>query len=222
MAENKKSFVLYTDLIHTVKKLEPETAGKLFLTILEYVNDLNPQIDNEVLDIAFEPIKQQLKRDLKKWDNIKEVRSKAGKISAQKRKERKKQELTDSTRVDYVQQSSTNSTVSVNDNVNVSVNVNDTVNENTIKALCEYFKISELKNFTAYRQIYAFARHTNYSLTDFNAYKNYKKNSGEKIHGWRNFIGTVELQYTDGAWCSCDWKLKLNGSETKPRDWAKI
>jgi len=68
MAENKKSFLLYSNLIHTIKKLPDEKAGVLFKTILEYVNDLNPVIDDLLVEIAFEPIKQQLKYDLKKWD----------------------------------------------------------------------------------------------------------------------------------------------------------
>lgn len=69
MAKDKKSFVLYADLIHTVKKLPKEDAGELFMHILEYVNDLNPETDNPLVDIAFEPIKQSLKRDLKKYEN---------------------------------------------------------------------------------------------------------------------------------------------------------
>lgn len=68
MAKDKNSFVLYCDLIHTVRKLRKEDAGDLFLHILEYVNDNNPTTDNPIVDIAFEPIKQSLKRDLKKYE----------------------------------------------------------------------------------------------------------------------------------------------------------
>ena len=48
MAENKKGFVLYADLIHTVKLLEDEQAGKLFKHVLSYVNDENPVCDDIV------------------------------------------------------------------------------------------------------------------------------------------------------------------------------
>ena len=65
--KDKKSFILYTDLIHTVSKLPDENAGKLFKIILEYVNDLNPTVDDLIVDVVFEPIKQQLKRDLQKY-----------------------------------------------------------------------------------------------------------------------------------------------------------
>lgn len=69
MAKDKKSFVLYTDLIHTVKKLDKEKAGELFLHILEYVNDNDPKTNDVIIDLVFEPIKQQLKRDLKRYED---------------------------------------------------------------------------------------------------------------------------------------------------------
>ena len=69
MAEGKKSFVLYSDLIHTVKKMPNELRGELFMTILEYVNDENPQPTDLTIDLVFEGIKQQLKRDLKKYES---------------------------------------------------------------------------------------------------------------------------------------------------------
>ena len=128
MAENKKSFVLYADLIHTVRHLSKEDAGELFMHILSYVSDENPVTENAIVKISFEPVKQQLKRDLIKWEEIKVKRSDAGKISAEKKKQ---QSATKSTHVESVKQTSTKSTVSVNDNVNVTVNVNDN-NRNTL------------------------------------------------------------------------------------------
>lgn len=121
MAEDKKSFLLYSDLNHTLNKLTDSDAGVLFKTILSYVNDENPIIDNLVIDIAFEPIKQQLKRDLRHWENIKVKRSSAGKASAESKRLAKEiqQKLTNSTSVDSVQQTSTHSTVNVNVNGNV-------------------------------------------------------------------------------------------------------
>jgi len=69
MAKNKKSFVLYCDLIHTIEKLSNEQAGELFKHILRYVNDKDPEPKDVVIDLVFEPIKQQLKRDLKTYEN---------------------------------------------------------------------------------------------------------------------------------------------------------
>jgi hypothetical protein len=43
MAKEKKSFVLYSDLIHAIKELTREEKGELLETILSYVNDENPK-----------------------------------------------------------------------------------------------------------------------------------------------------------------------------------
>lgn len=66
--KNKKSVLLYCDIIHTVEKLDDKTAGLLFKHYLRYINDLNPETDNLLVEISFEPMKQNLKRDLKKWE----------------------------------------------------------------------------------------------------------------------------------------------------------
>ena len=115
MATNKKSFILYADIKTTIDKLDNEYAGKLFKHILAYVNDENPTTDDLLLEVAFEPIKRQFKRDLEKWEQIKSKRSEAGKASAESRK----QKSTKSTSVESVQQSSTNPTVNVNVNETV-------------------------------------------------------------------------------------------------------
>ena len=70
MAENKKSFLLYCDIIHTIEKLTDEQAGKLLKHTLKYVNDLNPTPEDILTEVAFEPIKQSLKRDLLKYEGI--------------------------------------------------------------------------------------------------------------------------------------------------------
>lgn len=64
---DKKSFVLYSDIIHSIEILTDDEAGKLFKHILRYVNDLNPTLDDRFLKVTFEPIKQNLKRDLDKY-----------------------------------------------------------------------------------------------------------------------------------------------------------
>lgn len=70
MAKDKKSFLLYCDLIHTVSKMPKDKAGELFIHILEYVNDKNPITDDLIIQLTFEPIKQSLKRDLEKYESI--------------------------------------------------------------------------------------------------------------------------------------------------------
>lgn len=133
MAINKKSFILYSDLITVVEKLiqkdrENKTnySGELFFHILQYVNDKEPIPIDFIVEMAFEPIKLQLKRDLKRYETIREKRSEAGKASAELRKQRS----SNSTSVGFAQHRSTNSTVNDTDTVNdtVTVNVNDTDN----------------------------------------------------------------------------------------------
>ena len=68
MAKDKKSFLLYTDLIHTLEKMPNEKAGELFKHILMYVNDMNPETEDLIIQLTFEPIKQQLKRDLQRYE----------------------------------------------------------------------------------------------------------------------------------------------------------
>ena len=85
MAKDKKSFILYADSIHTIEKLSDADAGQLLKHLMRYVNDQNPVTDNPLVDIAFEPIKQQLKRDLVKFEDVKVKRSEAGKAGASKR-----------------------------------------------------------------------------------------------------------------------------------------
>ena len=86
-----------------------------------------------VVEVAFEPIKQQLKRDLVKWDEIREKRSEAGKKSAQAKKNKLQQNQQVLTSVKSVEQTSTKSTV--NDTVNVTVNDNVINNISPTKSL---------------------------------------------------------------------------------------
>ena len=79
MAEGKKSFQLYTDLIELVNgsnkhnvEIEPmtnEEAGMLFKWILEYVNDLHPSVPKEIR-FAVAQVKKQLDEDLERWKDI--------------------------------------------------------------------------------------------------------------------------------------------------------
>ena len=147
MAEEKKSFVLYVDLIHTVGKLPDETAGKLLKHLLLYVNDKNPETDDILVDVVFEPIKQQLKRDLNKWEGTKVKYSDNGKIGNLKRWHK---DLFDSYKdnkisLDEAFKIANSRQVSPPDkpqsppiapiavNVNVNDTVNDTVNDNVNK-----------------------------------------------------------------------------------------
>jgi hypothetical protein len=79
MAENKKSFVAYCDWQETFEELSDEEAGKLVKHLFNYVNDKNPEASDKLTKMCFIPIKQSLKRDLKKYEVYIEKQSVNGK-----------------------------------------------------------------------------------------------------------------------------------------------
>jgi len=134
MAEGKKSFLLYTDLIHVVEKLSDEQAGKLMKHLLRYVNDQDPVMDDFVLDIVFEPIKQTLKRQLKEWEEVRKKRIESGKIGGinsgkSRGKKQNKANEASASKTKQTKQDEANEAVNVNGNVSVNVSGNDNVNE---------------------------------------------------------------------------------------------
>lgn len=173
MAENKKSFVLYSDSKGLIDQLPDDIAGRLFKHIFAYVNDENPISDELILNIAFEPIKSQLKRDLVKWSNQTDQRRQAGLKSAEIRKR-------NATSVNERSISST-------DNVNVSVSVNDSVSDSVNDIL--------LKKETKY--IFSFERSLlNYGfdknlVTDWLKVRKTKKATNTET-AFKNFIAELE------------------------------
>jgi hypothetical protein len=158
MAENKKSFILYCDQKGVWDKLDDAQAGRLIKHIISYVNDDNPVAPDFITELAFEPIKQSLKRDLKKWENQQEQRSEAGKRSAEVRKRNAKLAERDSTTVNERSISSTvNGSVSVNDNVSVS-SKDDGMKPPSLEEVISYFdengytKESATKMFEYYEE----------------------------------------------------------------------
>jgi hypothetical protein len=155
MAKDKKSFILYSDLLTVIKKITEQDrvkktndAGELFLHILEYVNDNNPDPVNFLVDMAFEPIKLSLKRDLKKYDSYIEKQSVNGKKGGRP----KKAELTEITQPFILEPKKADS-VSVNDNVKEVISIYDRklkfsttlipfldlYDKDLIRAFCDYW-----------------------------------------------------------------------------------
>lgn len=120
MAEDKKAFVVYADWESQFDLLSDEEAGKLIKHIFSYVNDKNPEFDknDRLLNMAFEPIKKQLKRDLRKYEIIKEKRAEAGRKSAELRAQQSQQM---STSVDFVEHNSTNTNKAQQSSTNPTV-----------------------------------------------------------------------------------------------------
>ncbi len=119
MAKDKTSFILYCDIISTIGKLSDEQAGKLFKHILAYVNDNNPVLDDLLLEIAFEPIKQSLKRDLIKYG----IRQETARLNGLKGGRPKKQEKANESQITQSVISKAKKAVSVSVSVSESVSV---------------------------------------------------------------------------------------------------
>lgn len=113
MAKDKKGFILYSDQKELFEQLPDDKAGQLIKFIMSYVNDENPQTNDLIINLAFTPIKQQLKRDLEKFEQTKANRSEAGKAGANKRWQNISN---DSKRISSIAK------IAVNDNVNVKDN----------------------------------------------------------------------------------------------------
>ena len=112
MAKEKKSFLLYADQNSVFEHLPDDIAGRLIKHIFSYVNDEEPETQELIIKIAFEPIKMQLKRDLQKYESIRERNSQNAKMRW------------DAVALTGIPKSTKNA---VNGNVNVNVNVNDKI-----------------------------------------------------------------------------------------------
>jgi len=124
MAKDKKSFIAYGDWMCIFDHLSDAEAGMLIKHIFGYVNDRNPELKKRFLRIAFEPIKQSLKRDLKKWEENRGKRVEAGKLGGIKSGQSRKSEANEAN-ASKTKQTEANEAVNANVNVNVNANVNN-------------------------------------------------------------------------------------------------
>ena len=67
---DKKGFKLYIDSIGVIDKLSDDEAGQLFKHIVHYVDDKNPILNNEKLELVFYSIQIQLERDRLKYEEV--------------------------------------------------------------------------------------------------------------------------------------------------------
>ena len=178
MAKDKKSFILYVDQKDLWNKLPDEIAGKLIKHIYSYVSDENPTSNDLIVEIAFEPIKQQLKRDLKLFEEKRVKRSEAGIAGANKRW----QEIAnDSKRISTIAKIADN--VNVNDNVNVIDNID-------YQALLDFVNKSFGRNFKVVsdkiQRSYKARLKDGYKKEDIlNAIRNCKDNSYHKENNYQ-------------------------------------
>lgn len=135
MAENKKSFIAYCDWQETFEELSDEEAGKLVKHLFNYVNDKNPEASDKLTKMCFIPIKQSLKRDLKKYEKYVDKQ----RVNGAKGGRPKKPKKTEKTQAFFEKPKKA-------DSVSVSVNVNDSVSD-TINRRKEKTKKEKIDGF---------------------------------------------------------------------------
>ncbi len=183
MAENKKSFILYCDLIHTIEKMPPEKAGELFVHILKYVNDLEPVTEDLIVNLTFEPIKQQLKRDLKKWDNFIEKQRVNGALGGRPPKEKETQTIPNNPSVILENPTEPKKADSV------TVTVSDTVNEKKINIPTETDFLNYCKELMKDKyQSYEFSLQAKYAAWVSDGWKD---GNNAKIKNWKTKIANT-------------------------------
>ena len=167
-----------------------DKAGDLFKHILAYVNDENPITNDLIIELTFEPIKQQLKRDLDKWENeIKPQRSQAGRLGGLKSGEARRSKL---------KQNEANALNLKQNEANEAVNVNVSVNDNVRKDISQTHLIDIEKIFL--------------EKTEYNWTQSFAKKEAEKFYnfygskGWK--VGKEKMKslpHAIGGWISrCD------------------
>ena len=197
MAENKKSFVAYSDWHGMFKQLPDDVAGKLIKHIFSYVNDEDPKSDDYIINALFEQIKATLKRDLEKWDAQKLQRSLAGKKSAEIRSTKFNDR---STTVNEKERKAT-----VSDSVSVNVNENILVKNNI-----EERKLKFAGTLKPFLEIYG-----QDLLNDFYHYWTEPNKSNTKLNFELQKTWSVERRLNSWSKNEKNFNKKQNGNETR-------
>jgi len=206
MAEEKTTVVIYVDWGSTFDKLDEAEAGRLIKHFFDYVRDKNPTAPDRLTAIAFEPVKRQLKRDLKKWEGIKDSRSDSGKLGNLKRWNKdlyanvvaKKTTLEEAIIIandrkashpvaNGRKRSQTVANIAVNDNVTVNGNVIN--NHSVLRARTQKFYDSLKPHLEAYgkdmlREFFEYWTEPNKSSTQFKQEMEKTWDTSRRLKSW--------------------------------------
>lgn len=179
MAKNKKSFILYADYKELFETLSDENAGKLIKHILKYVNDESPTTTDEIVNISFIPIKLQLKRDLKNWEEFRQKQSENGKKGGRPEKPKPLIEKPKNPSLNLESQKSLN------------VTVTDTVNDTNKRKPKKVFVPPSLEEFEKY--FYDKGYKKSVAVRAWTAYheSDWHDSHGKPVYNWKSKCNNV-------------------------------
>lgn len=199
MAENKKSIIVYSDWMEHFENLTDEEAGRLIKHFFRYVNDLKPQPQDRLTEIAFAPIKASLKRDLDKWEKTVQERSINGRLGNIKKYHidlfnqiqsnvitlEKAEELAKHRKASPPDSNATKTVANVADNVSVndSVNVNDSLYKELLISE-SWIEINAKNNRTTPDKVKAYLTKFNNNLIAQGEKKNNKREYQSHFARW--------------------------------------
>ncbi len=131
MADNKNSFVVYTDIKETLDDLTDDQVATLFRGMVDYqITGEDPQFTG-ALKYVFIPIRQQMDRNNTKWERKKAARAEAGRQgglrSGEVRRAKAEANEANASSAKQNEANEANEAVTVNGTVTVNVNGNGTV-----------------------------------------------------------------------------------------------
>lgn len=171
MAENKNSFIIYTDWKQDFEFLTDAEAGKLIKHLLQFASDENPSLENEdrLLQYAAQKMKALMKKDLKKYEAVVQKRSEAGKkggVNSGKSRTSKQNEA--------------NEAIASSPKQNERVNDNDNVNDILLEKESKYDDDMRGENFDEIENAKSFLKEKKQIQMDRLAMK--YKLSPEQLH----------------------------------------
>ena len=199
MAENKKSVLVYIDWISTFEELDDIEAGKLIKHFFRYVNDQHPEPPDRLTKLMFEPIKQSLKRDLVKYESIRNKNKENALIRWNKNNATASDRINnDANHADSVSVSVSDSVIDIDKKKERKTKV---FQPPTILEVKEYFKENGYSEISAERSF------NYYSIADWHDSK------GNKVKNWKQKMQSV--------WFKDENKIEIkNKSEKyKPSQW---
>jgi len=200
----KNSFILYQDNAEIFNALTKEQAGELIQAIFAYeATGVGPEFTDQVLRVAFIPIKQSLDRNLDKYtEKVERLKANVGKKTNRNDIEESKHDIEENK--NDIEENKND--IEENKNDIESVNVNDSVNDNdsekdknppnppsggTGEKILKISKAQKEKNeCRAIRDSFVFETRLNNTVNDWIKYK-HEKGKAYKPVGFKSLLSEI-------------------------------